>query len=127
MFFAIVDRERYASSITSACVHLLDHLGVKQGPYYVFSVSRRALPHQPWRTGTVYLLPRSSFVNQEPMAFGTAEAHFAQLASLTAVRPLAKLTVAPEDFPFTAHIREHNEERFAEYGIALQTGAPWPE
>ena len=126
MFFAIVDRDRI-TSVTNACVRLADETGMLQGPYYVFSVSQSALPNQPWRTGMVYLLPRSTFMTQPPMAFGSYQVHIAQLASFEPVQPLAKLTVTPEDFPFLAQIRGHDDERLQEYSTALQTGAPWPQ
>ena len=126
MFFAVVDRDR-VKSITNACVRLADESGTMQGPYYVFSVSQSALPGQPWRTGTVYLLPRSPFTTQSPMAFGSYQVHIAQLASFEPVQPLAKLTVTPEDFPFLSQIRGHDDERLQEYATALQTGAPWPK
>jgi len=125
MFFAIVDRERVIS-ITNACVRLADEEGNLYGPYYVFSVSQSALASQPWRTGWVYLLPRSTFMTQPPIAFGPNEVHIAQLASLVPVQPLAKLTVTPDDFPFLAQIRGHDDKRLQEYATALQTGAPWP-
>jgi hypothetical protein len=127
MFFAIVDRDQHAMSVTNACVRLVDPSGVTHGPYYVFSVSRSVMPQRPWRTGTVYLLPRTTFVPQEPMPFGASQVHIAQLASLSPVQPLGKLTVTPADFPFLAHIRGHEDHRLAEYATALQTGAPWPE
>lgn len=126
MFFAIVDRER-VTSITNACVRLEDDSGAMHGPLYVFSVSQSALASQPWRTGTVYLLPRSTFTTQPPMAFGSSQVHFAQLASFVPVEPLAKLTVAPADFPFLPLIRGHDDERLQDYATALQTGAPWPK
>lgn len=125
MFFAIVDRER-VMSITNACVRLSDETGRLHGPFYVFSVSQEALPGQPWRTGTVYLLPRSTFITQPPIAFGASEVHIAQLASLAPVQAMAKLTVTPADFPFLAQIRGHDDQRLQEYATALQTGAPWP-
>ena len=125
MFFAIVDRNR-VSSITNACVRLADPMGALHGPYYVFSVSQSALPARPWRTGTVYLLPRSTFTTQPPMEFGSYGVHIAQLASFVPVEPLAKLTVTPEDFPFLTQIRGHDDQRLPEYATALQTGAPWP-
>jgi len=125
MFFAIVDRER-VMSITNACVRLADETSNLHGPYYVFSVSQAALPNQPWRTGTVYLLPRSTFTLQPPITFGPNEVHIAQLASLVPVQPLAKLMVTPEDFPFLTQIRGHDDQRLQEYATALQTGAPWP-
>lgn len=125
MFFAVVDRDRVAS-ITNACVRLADQAGTVHGPYYVFSVSQSALPAQPWRTGTVYLLPRRTFTTQLPLAFGPYEVHIAQLASFEPVQPLAKLTITPEDFPFLLQIRGHDDARLQEYATALQTGAPWP-
>lgn len=127
MFFAIVDRDRFAMSVNNACIRLEDEEGNVDGPYYVFSVSQAALSQQPWRTGAVYVLPRQSFSPHPPMAFGPYQVHIAQLASLEPVRPLAKLTVTPADFPFLRHIRGHDDGRMAEYATALQTGAPWPE
>jgi len=125
MFFAVVDRER-VNSITNACIRLEEETGAVHGPLYVFSVSQSALPHQPWRTGTVYILPRETFTTQSPMAFGSSQVHIAQLASFVPVQPLAKLEVTPADFPFLSQIRGHDDERLQEYATALQTGAPWP-
>jgi len=126
MFFAIVDRDR-VQSITNACVRLADETGIFHGPYYVFSVSQSVLPSQPWRTGTVYLLPRNTFISQSPLTFGSYQVHIAQLASFVPVLPLAKLTVTPADFPFLMQIRGHDDQRLQEYATALQTGAPWPK
>ena len=125
MYFAIVDRD-CVMSITTACVRLADPSGILGGPYYVFSVSQSALPGQPWRTGTVYLLPRGPFTVQSPMTVGSTSVHIAQLASLVPVQPLAKLTVTPTDFPFLLQIRGHDDRRLQEYATALQTGAAWP-
>lgn len=126
MFFAIVDRER-VRSITNACVRLEEDTGTVHGPLYVFSVSQSALASQPWRTGTVYLLPPETFTTQPPMAFGSSKVHIAQLASFVPVQPLAKLTVTPDDFPFLPQIRGHDDLRLQEYVTALQAGAPWPK
>ena len=126
MFFAIIDRERLRS-ITNACIRLVDETGTFHGPYYVFSVSQFALASQPWRTGSVYLLPGGTFTAQPPLAFGSHEVHIAQLASTVPVQPLAKLTVTPADFPFLMQIRGHDDDRLQEYATALQTGAPWPK
>ena len=125
MFFAIVDRAR-VMSITNACIRLEEDTGAVHGPLYQFSVSQSALASQPWRTGTVYLLPRKTFTTQPSMALGSSKVHIAQLASLVPVQPVAKLTVTPEDFPFLLQIRGHDDQRLQEYATALQTGAPWP-
>lgn len=127
MFFAIVDRARYDMSITNACIRLVEQDGKTSGPFYVFSVSRTALERQPWRTGTVYLLPRTAFLTQPSFPFGSSEVHVAQLASLSSVQPLARLQVSPSDFPFLKQIRRHDDARLQEYAKALQTGAPWPD
>jgi hypothetical protein len=34
--------------------------------------------------------------------------------------------VTPDDFPFLAQMRGHNDHRLADYARALETGAPWP-
>lgn len=127
MFFAVVDRSRFAMSVNNACIRVEEPSGAVHGPYYVFSISRTVLPQKPWRTGTVYLLPRTTFAAQESLSFGPYRMHVAQLASLEAVPPLAKLTVTPEDFPFLAEIRAHDDHRLAEYSRVLQAGAPWPD
>lgn len=125
MFFAIADRDRIGS-VTSACVRLADAEGHVSPPRYVFSVSRSALPHHPWRAGTVYVLPGDTFTPQPPLRFGEYEVRVPQLASLVPVRPLARVSVEPGDFPFLSQVRSHDDERLAEYARALETGAPWP-
>lgn len=125
MFFAIADRDRIGS-VTNACVRLADAEGRVSPPRYVFSVSRSALPHHPWRAGTVYVLPGDTFTLQPPLRFGEYEVRVPQLASLVPVRPLARVSVEPGDFPFLSQVRSHDDERLAEYARALETGAPWP-
>jgi hypothetical protein len=126
MFFAVVDRERIGS-VTNACVRLADASGQVGAPHYLFSISRKALPLRPWRTGTVYVMPGDTFEVQPPIPFGDYEARIPQLASLVPVTPLARVSVEPEDFPFLADIRGHDDERLAEYARALESGAPWPD
>jgi hypothetical protein len=125
MFFAIVDRGR-VQSISNGCMRLVDPAGKISEPYYIFSVSHESLPHKPWRSGSVYLLPRETFVEQAPIPFGEYQVRIAQLASLEPVAPLARLDVTPQDFPFLDQIRWHDHARLEEYGRAMQTGAPWP-
>jgi hypothetical protein len=126
MFFAIVDRDRIPS-VANACVRLADAAGEVSTPRYAFSISRSALPERPWRSGTVYVLPGETFELQPPMRFGEFEVRIPQLASLVAVRPLARVAVGPDDFPFLAQIRGHDDDRLAEYAHAMETGAPWPD
>lgn len=126
MFFAIVDRDRHRMSLTNACIRLTDASGTISEPRYVFSISRAALRERPWRTGFVYLLPPDTFEAQPPLRFGRYTVHIPQLASAAPVRPLARLSVEPHEFPFLDQVRGHDDARLAEYGQAMQTGGPWP-
>jgi hypothetical protein len=126
MYYAILDRDRYPMTLCNACLRFLE-AGVERGLFYLFSITRSALAQHPWRTGWVYLLPPATFVAQPPMRQGEIEAQALQLASLEPVVPLARLMVGPEDFPFLAQIRGHDDERLADYAHAMETLGPWPD
>ena len=127
MFYAIVDRARYRLTLNNACILLLDAEGRPGPPYYYFSVTRSALQRRPWRTGYVYFLPAESFVEQPAGTYAGHAARVPQLASPVAVAPFARLQVTPDDFPFLAQIRGHEDERLSEYAEAVMAAAPWPE
>lgn len=127
MFSAIVDRDRYRLTLNNGCILLLETDGRRARPYYYFSVSAGALPERPWRTGCVYLLPAETFVAQPVATYAGRRARVPQLASPTPVRPIARLRVAPGDFPFLGRIRGHDDDRLAEYAEAVMAAAPWPE
>jgi hypothetical protein len=124
MYFAIVDRDNYVTSLVNSCFRVVEDAG-KSKPYYFFSINGDALPHDPWRAGTIYLLPRDSFEPQPSEFHRGAEIELAQWASLVPVKPLAKLSVEPEDFPFLAQIRPHDPAVVRERGIADPDGFPW--
>ena len=124
MFYAIVDRDRYALTLNNGCIMLVDHPGP---PHYYFSISSGSLEQQPWRTGYVYFLPAHGFVEQPSGPYGGHVARVPQFASPVAVRPFARLRIAPGDFPFLSQIRGHDDERLAEYAEAVMTAAPWPD
>lgn len=126
IYFAIVDRAK-SRSIVNACIIPEGPDGVLGEPRYCFSISREAPAQQPYHDGTVYLLPRAPFVRQPPIQFGDWRIHTAQLAGLEPVTPLAKLAVTPDDFPFLAQMRVHDDDRLAEYAAAMTQGLPWPE
>jgi len=126
MFFAIVDRKTYPVSVSNAGIQLIDEDGLASDPFYVFSVSQEVLPQGPWRTGSVYLLPSETFIAQPSMQFGEYEVRILQMASLVPVKPLARLEVSPDDFPFLEQIRGHDDARLGEYATAMQTGGAWP-
>ncbi len=123
MFYAIVDRRRHRLTLNNGCL-LLEDTG---DAYYYFSVSRKALPQRPWRTGYLYLLPADSFVEQPGGVYAGHQARVPQLASPVPVTPFARLRVAPRSFPFLEQIRGHDDERLADYARAVMAAAPWPD
>ncbi len=125
MFFAIVDRERFPHmSINNGCFRVLGPSGVGV-PYYFFSIDGAVHAQEPWRRGTVYLLPADTFeqdaIDDDPD--GSFES--AQAASLEPVIPVAKLTVEPDDFPFRQQIRRHDPDVVMARAKADPDGFPW--
>lgn len=128
MYFAIVDRIRYADmSLMNACIHVEMPDGTRTPSLYFFSVPKHLIGLHPYTTGWVYLLPKETFHTDPPFSFGEAKVHPAQLASPVAVKPFAKLLVTPEDFPFLATMRAHENERLQVYADALSNAQPWPD
>jgi hypothetical protein len=127
MFYAIVDRDRYQLTLNNGCILLMDAEGRPGLPHYYFSITRSALHRRPWRTGYVYFLTAESFVEQPAGPYAGNVARVPQLASPVAVTPFARLRVAPNDFPFLAQIRGHEDDRLAEYARAVMAAAPWPD
>jgi hypothetical protein len=112
--------------LINACIWVTYPDGHEAGPLYLFSVSRHAQPLHPYVTGMIYLLPAETFKPEPVMPFGEFRIRSAQLASPVAVKPLAKLTVEPADFPFLAQMRAHDDDRLAEYSQAIITRSAWP-
>ncbi|WP_020576920.1 hypothetical protein [Actinopolymorpha alba] len=125
MYYAILDRDRYPMSLCNACIRLGGNDGTRRASFYYFSISRAALDHRPWRAGTVYLLPADGFEAQPPFTVRGIEIHSPQLANAAPVRPTAKLSVRPEDFPFLRQIRGHDDAALHARAAADPDGFPW--
>lgn len=119
-FYAILDRDRYVRSLNNACVKAIVAEGEIESFYY-FSINDDALPHEPWRIGTVYVLPKATFQG-EPTKSGR---NSAQWRSAVAVKPLAKISIGPEDFPFLDQIRGHDMETVVRRSEENPNGFPW--
>ncbi|WP_069761925.1 hypothetical protein [Streptomyces sp. LUP47B] len=125
MYYAILDRDHHPMSLINGCARL-DNGSERLGePHYYFSISAQALKQQPWRPGTVYLLPAGTFELQPRMRVGDVLVQPAQWASPLPVTPVAKLAVQPEDFPFLDQIRGHDDERVWTRAAADPDGFPW--
>jgi hypothetical protein len=125
LYFAIVDRDRYVRSLINACFRVVEEDGTRSDPYYFFSVNADALPYRPWRSGTIYILPRAGFEQQPRQSYRGAELDLAQWASLVPVQPLAQVAVRPADFPFLAQIRAHDMAMVNQRAERNPKGFPW--
>ena len=125
IYYAILDRQRRSMSLINGCFRVDDANGGLSEPFYYFSISADALRHQPWRNGWIYLLSRETFEQQHPLRAGDMDFHVAQWASLAPVRPLARMTVAPVDFPFLEQIRGHDDTLVWKHAAADPAGFPW--
>jgi hypothetical protein len=98
IWFAVIDRTRSYGSEPFAISSLQRWRETGAGQrikVYYFAVSAEALRQQPWTTGTVYILPRHTFM---PDAAET------QWLSREPVVPLARLRLEPADFPLLDHV-----------------------
>jgi hypothetical protein len=127
IFYAICNRKQYKMTLNNSCIYITGNGHKRIGPLYFFSISKDILKCKPWQTGTVYILPRETFVVQNSIITESYKIDIPQLRSETSVKPLAKLMVNADDFPFLNNIRGHDDRYFKEYAVAMQTGKPLPE
>jgi hypothetical protein len=121
MFFALLDRSRYHGSLRNVCYWDVDEAGERQ-KCYGFSINAAFLERQPWREGSIYVLPRASFDRVVDEDGSPSE----EWLSMRAVRPMARLAVSPSDFPFLKDVEGHGDERtdrFEELVYQLGAGA----
>lgn len=126
MYYAILDRERHPMMLCNSSIRIVSGHQVSD-PYYFFSISEPALRQQPWRSGTVYLLPADTFEPQPVITADGVSIQVAQAASPVPVRPAAKLSVRPGDFPFLNQIRGHDDDLLGARIAADPEGFPWFE
>ncbi len=124
MYFAILDRSIHPMSTINASFRLADDEAPGE-PYYFFSITRAALEKRAFGRGTIYFLPRKTFVQQPPEVHGGRRVAFAQWASLEPVTPLARIGVGPDDFPLLAEMRGHIDEIVFPRAVAEPHGFPW--
>jgi hypothetical protein len=125
IYFAVTDRDGGATSLINSCARVVGSDGSRSEPYYFFSINADALSRRPWRVGTIYLLPRHSFEQQPPQPYRGLHVEVAQWASLVPVRPLARLAVEPEDFPFLERMHAHDPWIVRQRAARDPDGFPW--
>jgi hypothetical protein len=104
MFFAVLDREIYEGSLRNGCFWVTNSDGARQKCYH-FSINAAMLEREPWNDGMIYLLSREGFQQERDPQGELLE----EWVSEKPVRPLARLPVAPQDFPFLRQVQGHDE------------------
>jgi len=104
MFFAVVDRARLRGSIRNGVMYFHNRAGERLAVYN-FSINQEQLPEKPWTAGALYFLPRALFKRQMLSEHAFAN----EWTCPREVRPLARLDVDPEDFPFLDQISGHDD------------------
>lgn len=125
MFYAMLDRKRIKMRILNGCLRFELPSGGLSAPRYFFSVTQSVLDQSPFSEGTIYVLPKAGFVVQPPYKLGDWTVHDPHWACLSEVKPLAKLAIQPNDFPFLARVRGHHDETVMTRAKANPQGFPW--
>lgn len=124
MFYAILDRENFKVRLLNGALRFELPEGLSDVRYF-FSVSQESLELYPWREGTMYILPNNGFVLQPPHQLGNFTIHELHWANLNSVRPLAKIKISPDDFPFLSQVRGHDNVVVQVRSRANPSGFPW--
>ena len=124
MFYAILDRENFNVWLLNGALRFELSEGLSDIRYF-FSVTQEILEKYPWREGTMYILPKDDFTLQPPHQLGDFMIHEFQWANLNLVKPLAKLKVLPEDFPFLSQVHGHDNDVVQTRAKANPNGFPW--
>jgi hypothetical protein len=127
IFFAIIDRKKFGQlSLLNSCLEIHVHPDQRIGPLYFFSITHSAYLQAPWCDGMVYILPRNDFEQEPPQQMLGAEISFPHWVCHQPARPVAKLLVQPQDFPFLANIHAHDDKLLSQLAAADPNGFPWP-
>jgi hypothetical protein len=105
LWFAVIDRSQLRGTIRNGVQRWTDREG-RAVDLYFFSVDHSHVGGDIWRSGTLYLLPREPF-RPSPYFPGGPDSN--EWASPEEVRPLKRLAVDPEDFPFRDRVGGHDD------------------
>jgi hypothetical protein len=100
IFYCIKDRRRFNGEARSGFRVVANRQGADRKIYH-FAVSPQMERLRPWSNGAIYIVAREGFEQ------GTDDrgAVIHEWASQALVRPLARLPIAPSDFPFLEEIQ----------------------
>ncbi len=103
IFNAILDQALYQGSVRSGAF-VVKITRAQERRYYYFSLNETLHKLKPWRTGMVYILPRPAF---KPVS--NSVVRYDEWVCPNPVRPIAKIAVTPQDFPFLHQVAPHQE------------------
>ncbi len=128
IYFAILDREKYPEmSLFNSCLRARIAADQLSAPLYFFSITHSVLLQKPWGEGVIYILPRHSFEQEAPQQVQGMEIVFPHWIGRLPTKPIAKLRVGPQDFPFLEQLHGHNNEKLVQLAMADPNGFPWPD
>lgn len=104
MFFATVQHTNYRGSFRNGCF-VIKGKSKEESRFYFFSLNKEYKDKEPWQDGMIYLLPKEGFQQTS-----TGNVRFDEWANPQIVKPIAKLRVSPEDFPFKNLVSWHDEK-----------------
>jgi hypothetical protein len=105
LWFAVLDRPQLRGSIRNGVMRWTDREGGVLDLYH-FSVDHSHVGGDIWRSGTLYVLPREPF---RPSPFFPGGPDSSEWASPEEVRPLKRIAVDPDDFPFRDQVGGHDD------------------
>ncbi len=119
---AIVDlnRLRQMNHLEQVIVANTGHDRIEPSRYY-FGLDYRALPQAPWRRGTVYLYARADL----PPGFDEPDAPAGNTEPQQPILPLAKLEVAPWDWPLLGRVHGFDKAAYEERVSDWRGNFPW--
>lgn len=107
MFFAVVNRKQLKGSIRNGVMYFRNREG-EQIAVYNFSINQEQLKERPYNEGALYFLPRDTFTRLQLIP----DTYANEWASELPVKPIAKLKLQPDDFPFLEQIGGHDDGIF---------------
>lgn len=110
LFFAVVNRDKISGSIRNGVQYFQNEAGEETAVYH-FSINQDWLDKAPWRDGTLYVLPRDTF-RRMPMTRAGGLSN--EWVSEQPVKPLVRIPIAPQDFPFLDQIGGHDDSELTQ-------------
>lgn len=108
--FAIRDRRPQQGTFINGCSRVLRDDGSLTAAYYHFALAAAGLRERPWTSGTIYVLPRESFVPHPLVREHGLTVTLEEWASTEPVVPVARVEVGPADFPFLGDVWGYDPE-----------------